>query len=167
MCTKPCTHSCAKEINIPIVPVPAEEQTRRVDEAIAKRAYQIFEKRGGMPWHELEDWRQAEKELHANLCFTETTEDHTVVIGADPAGFAPGTLQIWVAPSRVTLSGQWHPHHPNRTSNDPCPPFHHIFRSIELPCTVVPSSGHAYIRNQYLEIKLPKAGAQTKHAGAA
>jgi Protein of unknown function (DUF2934) len=65
-----------------------------VEEAIAKRAYQIFEKRGGMAWHELEDWRQAEGELHGNLCFSTTTEDHTVVIGTDPGGFALGTLEI-------------------------------------------------------------------------
>ena len=169
MYTKPWTYPASRETIIPIVPIAAEEQTRRVEEAIAKRAYQIFEKRGGMAWHELEDWRQAEGELHGNLCFSTTTEDHTVVIGTDPGGFAHGTLEIWVSPTRLTLSGEWHPRHPNRATGGPYPPFHHIFRSIELPCPVDPGKAQAYIRNQYLEIKLPQAAAvpQTKHTGAA
>jgi hypothetical protein len=61
-----------------------------------------------MAWHELEDWRQAERELHGSLCCSRTTENHTVIIGTDPGGFAPGSLEIWVAPTRVTLSGDWH-----------------------------------------------------------
>jgi HSP20 family molecular chaperone IbpA len=169
MYTKPLTHSASMETTIPVIAVSAEEQTRRVDEAIAKRAYQIFEKRGGMAWHELEDWRQAESELQGNLCFSKTTEDHTFVVGTDPGGFAHGTLEIWVAPTRVTLSGEWHPRHPNRAMGDPYPPFHPIFRTIELPCPVDPGQARAYIRNQYLEIKLPQAAAvpQKKHASAA
>lgn len=168
MYTKSLTCPTFRETTIPIVAVSAEEQIRRVEQAIAKRAYQIFEKRGGMGWHELEDWRQAESELHGNLCFSETTEDHTVVIGTDPSGFAHGTLEIWVAPTRLTLSGQWHPRHTNRATRGPYPPFHHILRSIELPYPVDPDKAQAYIRKQYLEIKLPQAAAvpQTKHASA-
>lgn len=169
MYTKPSTHPALRETTIPVIAVSAEEQTRRMEAAIAKRAYQIFEERGGMAWHELEDWHQAESELHGNLCLGKTTEDHTIVIGTDPGGFTYGSLEIWVAPTRLTLSGEWHPRHPNRATAGPNPPFHHIFRSIELPCPVDPGKAQAYIRNQYLEIKLPQAAAifQTKHAGAA
>jgi HSP20 family molecular chaperone IbpA len=170
MYTKPSTHPASRETTIPVIAVSAEEQSRRVEEATAKRAYQIFEKRGGMAWHELEDWRQAESELHGNLCLSKTTDDHNVVIETDPSGFAHGTLEIWVAPTRLTLSGEWHPRHPNRaTVAGPYPPFHHIFRSIELPGPVDTGKAQAYIRNQYLEIKLPQAAIvpQTKHAGAA
>ena len=170
MYTKPSTQITYGETTIPVIAVPAEEQTRRVEEATAKRAYQIFEKRGGMAWHELEDWRQAECELHGNLCLSKTTDDHNVVIETDPGGFARGTLEIWAAPTRLTLSGDWRPRRPNRAAGaDPCSPLHHIFRSIELPGPVDPGKAQAYVRNQYLEIKLPQAAAvpQTKHAGAA
>ena len=51
-----------------VVAVPASEQTRRVAEAVARRAYEIFESRGSAPWHELEDWRQAESELVRPRC---------------------------------------------------------------------------------------------------
>ena len=36
-------------------------------EQIQKRAYEIFEARGGAPGHELEDWLQAERELKARV----------------------------------------------------------------------------------------------------
>jgi HSP20 family molecular chaperone IbpA len=166
---KSSTHSSAREITIPVITISAEEQTRRVEAAIAKRAYQIFEKRGGMAWHELEDWRQAERELHGSICCSRTTENHTIIIGTDPGGFAPGSLEIWVAPTRVTLSGDWHPRHPHHVAAGVHPPLQHIFRSIELPCPVDPAGAQAYVRNQFLEIKLPQTVTvpQTTHGGAA
>ena len=36
-------------------------------EQIQKRAYEIFEARGGAPGHEMEDWFQAERELKAGV----------------------------------------------------------------------------------------------------
>jgi hypothetical protein len=35
----------------------------RSHDEIARRAYELFEARGGEPGHELEDWFQAEREL--------------------------------------------------------------------------------------------------------
>jgi len=32
-------------------------------ELIARRAYELFEERGGHPGHDVEDWLQAEREL--------------------------------------------------------------------------------------------------------
>ena len=37
------------------------------DDAIRAKAYELFERRGGEPGHELEDWLAAERELHQNL----------------------------------------------------------------------------------------------------
>ena len=169
MHTKPSKQRTLREATIPVISVSAEEQTRRAQAAIAKRAYQIFEKRGGMAWHELEDWRQAENELHGNLCFSKTTADRTLVVGTDPGGFAPGKLEVWVAPTRVTLTGDWHPSLSKGLTNGGYQSFHPIFRSIELDCPVDPSKAQAYIRNQFLEIKLPQAATvpETAHAGAA
>lgn len=38
-------------------------QVEADDTAIRLRAYQIFESRGGVPGHEMDDWAQAEREL--------------------------------------------------------------------------------------------------------
>lgn len=37
------------------------------DDVIRARAYELFERRGGEPGHELDDWLEAERELQQNL----------------------------------------------------------------------------------------------------
>jgi|SRR6516164_8843817 len=68
-----------------IVPVNASEQTRRVQEAVARRAYQIFDSRGSASWHELEDWRQAESELLRPRCSGQKSLNDTLWSGAAAA----------------------------------------------------------------------------------
>ena len=43
------------------VSIPVEPRT--IEEAIRKRAYELFEARGGEQGHELDDWLRAEEEL--------------------------------------------------------------------------------------------------------
>lgn len=77
-------HSRAGE-NIKILAVEASEQTRRVQEEVARRAHEIFESRGSAPGHDVEDWRQAESEL-VRPCFSgRMTVDSTLWIGTDVA----------------------------------------------------------------------------------
>lgn len=40
---------------------PTEEHPNR--EAVARRAYELYQARGGEPGHELEDWLSAEQEV--------------------------------------------------------------------------------------------------------
>ena len=48
----------------------AQEQDRLLDstreEKIRRRAYEIYQERGGEPGHDLADWLQAERELTAD-----------------------------------------------------------------------------------------------------
>jgi HSP20 family molecular chaperone IbpA len=140
-----------------IVAVPPAEQTRRIDAAIAQRAYEIFEKRGSMGWHELEDWRQAEADVLSKLCIGLTTQDHTVVVGTDIAGFEPGTLALWVAPRQLTLCGQSHSHGPKTTTDNSHPDKHIVFREIHLPSEIDPAKVETKVHGRFLEIKLPQA----------
>src|ERR1700739_4732659 len=98
MNTRQLPNAPSHEAKVPIIPVDPQEQNRRIEAAIAARAYEIFEKRGGMGWHELEDWRKAEAEVRSKLCVGITTQDPAIFIGTDAAGFELGTLEVWVAP---------------------------------------------------------------------
>ena len=44
---------------------PANGRLR--DEVIRARAYELFERRGGEPGHELDDWLEAERELQREV----------------------------------------------------------------------------------------------------
>src|SRR5215475_11349323 len=88
---------------VKVMTVSPEEQTRRREEAIARRAYEIFERRGGTGWHELEDWRQAESEIRSKLCFSISSSDDSVLIGFDAAGFEGDSVEVWIAPRQMTI----------------------------------------------------------------
>lgn len=47
----------------PQTPVPIAPRNGPSHEQIARRAYEIFLARGGLPGHEEQDWFQAEREL--------------------------------------------------------------------------------------------------------
>lgn len=145
------------EPSVKILEVIPAEQARRIDAAIARRAYEIFEQRGPMRWHELEDWRQAEAEVQSKLCYGLTTRDHMVVVGTDIAGFEPGTVELWVAPRQLTLCGQSHSHDTHTTTDDSHLDKHIVFREIQLPSEIDPARVETTIHGRFLEIKLPKA----------
>jgi hypothetical protein len=169
MNTRQPPHPSAMETSITIVPVALEEQNRRIDSAIAQRAYEIFEKRGGMGWHELEDWRQAEAEIRSRLCIGLTTRNHSVIIGTDVAQFDSGTLQIWAAPRQITICGKSRSHGAPLVKTHANAEGHMTFRQIQLPCAVDCTGARTKVHGKFLEIQLPKAMAppQTQRATAA
>jgi hypothetical protein len=134
-----------------ITSVNAVEQARRIDEAIARRAYEIFERRGGTGWHELEDWRHAESQVRSKLCFSLSSADNSLRVGFDVARFEEGTVEAWVAPRQMTICGR--PiRHKDRTE-----PLHGgmVFRTIALPLEVEPGRAVANVKRTFVEIRLP------------
>jgi HSP20 family molecular chaperone IbpA len=152
----PPTH----EVNVRILPVAAEEQKRKIDAAVAQRAYQIFQKRGGTGWHELDDWRKAEAEVRCKVCVGITTQDHTVFVGTDAAGFEPGTIEVWVSPRLLTICGRNRARGPEPLATDVNTARPMFFRQIQLPYAVNFVGTHAKFRGRFLEIQLPQAIAQ-------
>jgi len=152
-----------------VVAVNENEQTRRVQEAVARRAYEIFDSRGSASWHELEDWRQAESELLRLRCSGQMSVNDTLWIGADAAVFAEGTIEIWVAPRKMTICGK-----PRQDKADAHrkhigshPSGEMIFHAIDLPVEVDPSRVTAKFNGFSLEILLRKAQAKPKQEARA
>jgi hypothetical protein len=158
--------SARKANPIGIIAVSAAEQRRRVDEVIARRAYEIFERRGGEARHELEDWRQAESDVRSNLCFGLSTSIGSVLVGCDAGSFEKGSLEVWVAPRQVTLCGK--PLLPRRLSSGPAPVYcGAIFRVITLPAVIDPNRAFVHWKSSFLEIHLPIVGSTANvHARA-
>ncbi len=143
--------------------VSADEQARRTDAAIARRAYEIFENRGSAAWHELEDWRQAESELVRPLCHGRMPIGDNLWIGANAAIFEEGTIEIWVAARRLTICGK--PRikgHAAAVTQGRSGGIEKIFRVADLPFEVDPSNVTAKFNGQSLEILLKKAQPEHK-----
>lgn len=161
-------HSRAGE-QLKILTVNANEQTRRVQEAVARRAYEIFDSRGFASWHELEDWRQAESELLRPRCSGQMNLNDALWIGADAAVFAEGTIEIWVAPGKMTICGKpredkadAHRKHIGTHADGEM-----IFHALDLPVEVDPSRVTAKFNGSSLEILLRKAQAKPKQEARA
>ena len=151
-------HSRAQE-KPRVVAVTASAQTQRVEEAVARRAYEIFESRGSAPWHELEDWRQAESELVRPRCSGQVNLNGALWIGTDAAIFEEGTTEIWVAPRHLTICGK-----PRVDKSDARrkhigshPSRETVFHAFDLPVEIDPSHVTAKFNGWSLEILLKKA----------
>ncbi len=124
----------------------ANEQVRRMQEAVAHRAYAIFESRGSGSWHELQDWRQAESDLIRPLCCGRTTVGDSLWIGTDAGIFEAGTIEIWIAPRKVTICGK---PRADRVDVQPIGPHsekERIFRVLDLCLDLDPSHATAKIQ---------------------
>jgi HSP20 family molecular chaperone IbpA len=139
---------------IAVTTVNATEQARRIDETIAHRAYEIFERRGGMGWHELEDWRQAESDVRSKLCFGLTSSEDSLFVGCDVAGFEEGSVEVWVAPRQMTICGK--PFGPKeQTAKSETHPYRGVvFRVVSLPVEVEPGRVLISLERNFLEIHL-------------
>lgn len=154
-------HSRAGE-KVKLAIMDEDEQTRRVHEAVARRAYAIFESRSPASGHELEDWSQAECGLVSSLCCGRMTAGDSLWVGADVAVFEEGTIEIWVAPRRMTVCGKPRVDkvHAARKPTGARPDGEMIFRVLDLPIEVDPSRVTARFNGPALEVLLKMAQAR-------
>jgi Protein of unknown function (DUF2934) len=146
--------------------IDGNEQMRRMREAVAHRAYAIFESRGSGSWHELEDWRQAESELVRPLCCGRMTAGDSLWIGTDARIFEQGTIEIWVAPRKITICGE------PRSDKDvqgigARSRETRIFRVLDLCIDVDPSQMTATLHGPSLEMLVRKAQAKSRQEASA
>ena len=141
------------ENTIRITAVNSVEQARRVDEAIARRAYEIFERRGGLGWHELEDWRTAESEIRSKLFIGLTSSEDSLLVSCNIGRFEEDSVEIWVAPRQITICRK-----PVRDEKQ-LPTSHSyrsvVFRIVALPVEVEPHRVFIKTKQKFLEIHLP------------
>lgn len=78
------------EVPIPELPL-ARNAIEHMTKDIRLRAYAIFEERGGVPGHELEDWTQAENEV-LNRVFE--ANDTILIPGPAPGPGVPATREM-------------------------------------------------------------------------
>ena len=150
----------------PISPVDADTLEWIAGETqleITRRAYELFEARGGEHGHDWEDWFRAESEVlrPVSVAVTESQEQFSIQVNV--LGFDHNELKISVEPRRVMIFGKkklgaieteggkvehidWYPDQ--------------ILRTIELPSTVDPRRAVIGLRTGILSFELPKGSTQ-------
>jgi len=152
------------------------EQTHSLQdlyEMISQRAYELFEARAYEHGHDLDDWLRAEAELlhpvHPKIHHTV----NTITVRAELPGFRADQIQVSVEPWRMTLTGKKESDESKKTARDTITerrlgqvfrllelltegPLEHVFRVVELPVEIEPSKVTAWLRDDVLEVVLPK-----------
>lgn len=160
---KPCTSEELLDLN------------QELHDRIARRAYDLFEKRGRQPGHEVDDWIQAESEIRHSCRHEVTARPDSFVIHGDlPGQFTPDEIKLSIEPRRVMISGKravsslYMNGETNQTQTRI--ESQRVFRVHDLPADIDPARSKATLNGKRLEIvmpKLSKIGEEAKHKGAA
>lgn len=139
--------------------VSAKDQMARIQGAIARRAFLHSGDRN--LGHELDNWRLAKSELLRPVRCGEMIRDDAILIGIDTGKFAEGTMEVWVSPRQVAISG---------VSRDSLTGVlvkagsqergTRIFHSLDMPVDIDPSAVTAEFNGTILELCFPKAHGQ-------
>ncbi len=136
-----------------------------IDVMIARRAFELFEGRGGGHGHDVDDWITAELELLRPYRHDLKESAGAVVFHAElPCSFTPDQLNVSVEPRRLIVSGERElevtcvgglPTHVEKRTQ-------RIFRMEELPVDIDPARTTAKVKYDVLEIVMPKVAAVSK-----
>ena len=100
---------------VKIMPPVLHILQKRMHDAVAWRAFRLYEARGCSQGHQAEDWSRAEAEVIRPLNGGMIVEEDCVCLTTDMSCFAPGVVELWVEPHRITLCGP-------RAEENPEPP---------------------------------------------
>lgn len=142
------------------------ERDGRIRDAIAKRAFQICESRGGSSGHQLEDWRRADSEILRPLNCGYLVADDKIELSTDAASFGEGEIEICVQPRRLMICEKEQICKPGGPREKIGSSMNRdlVFWYLDLPLEIEPSEVTAKFRGRTLEIDLPKAHTMEKSA---
>lgn len=156
------------ETGTPVKVIPAQVLANRfndIHDMVARRAYELFESRGCVNGHDLDDWHQAEHELLFPCRHDLKDSAEGIILHAEmPNSFTAEQLKVGVEPRRVIVSGEREvsmlcgdgegTHTEKRAQR--------VFRVHDLPVEVDPSRSTAVLRGDILDVQMPKVTAVNK-----
>lgn len=151
-------HEAAIPVQV-LTPDILHNRKSELDRMIARRAFQLFEARGGGHGHDVDDWIAAELGLLHPYRHNLKDSAEAVVFHAElPCTFTPDQINVSVEPRRLTISGERELEVtcvgdvPTRVEKR----TERIFQTEELPAEVDPSRTTATLKGELLEIMMPK-----------
>ncbi len=135
------------------------DELAEIERQLSRHAFELFQNRGWMVGHDLDDWLQAEKELLWRPCAELTETDDALQASFALAGLTPKDVEVLAEPNRLTVRAGTKHHHRKEEGDLHFCEFHqgNLYRSIALPSTVVPEKGKAEMKEGMLTVTLPKA----------
>ncbi len=127
----------------------------KIQDAIAHRAYELFEARGYQNGHDLEDWFRAESELLHPVKVKTWESEREVFVTAEIPGFRADEVKIGIEPRRVIIWGRLGPE-PGPTEAYPSRAPVALCHTLDLLAEVDSSKASATLTAGLLNLELPK-----------
>ena len=126
---------------------------------IARRAFEICERRGGGPGQELEDWLRAESELLHPVPVNVTELDGQYIVRAEVPGFCGSDIEIGVEPRRLVISGNRETRGQQENGQTIRSEWRaeRILRTVDLPSGIDTSKVSTALKDGILTVDVPKA----------
>ena len=159
MTSQSAPQSAVAPVNIRVVERESLlDLVREVYQAIAGRAYELFERRGSENGRDLEDWLSAERELLLPVQIELKEYDDRFAVRAEVPGFNEKEIKVSVEPRCLFISGNMEQTTEKKEGEILYTEQRSkvIFRALDLPAEVDPAKSEATLRNGVLDITLPK-----------
>jgi len=127
-------------------------------EAIRRRAFDFFEKRGGEPGHELEDWLKAERELLGWPAAELKEKDAEYEVQITLPGFEAKDVEVTATPSEIIVHAATKEEKKTEKGNVLWTEFgsNDVYRRFEVPKPIDTGKVAANLENGLLRISAPK-----------
>jgi len=134
------------------------DRLTKLQEAIACRAYELFESRGCEHGQDQADWLRAESELLQPLSVEVREQEDRLAIEAQMPGFSAEQIEVSAEPRRLIISGR-----SSLTGNEKAENTFsreildkEAFRLLDLPVEVDAGKVEATFRDGVVNVTLPK-----------
>ncbi len=136
------------------------EHTQDVFHLIARRAFEIFESRGGVPGNDREDWFLAESELLKPVKCHISESGERITARVEVPGFNRQEIKVSLEPRRLSISGKIESNEDHQFRKHVHSLRHAqlmMFRVIDLSADVDLSKAKATLNDGTLEVVMPKS----------
>ena len=154
--------TAVKRVEEPVRPIQDISLIDQIEEtfnALALRAYDIFEHNGRAFGHDLENWLKAERELLHAVPVNVTDSDESLEVRAEVPGFTEKEIEIAVEPKRVTITGKRETKKEDKKGRTLYAESYanQIMRMVDLPAEIETEKVKATLKHGVLSLTLPKA----------
>lgn len=136
------------------------DRVNKMSQAIAQRAYEIFEGNGRRFGHDLDDWFKAEMDILHPVHVNVAESGDKLEVKAEVPGFNEKEIEVSVEPNRLTISGK---RETETAKEEKGKTVYSEFRSnqilriVDLPASVDADKTIATLKNGILQLTMPKA----------
>ncbi len=139
------------------------DRVNKIQDSIARRAFEVFESNGRILGRDWEDWFKAESDLLHSVHVEVTESNEGLAVRAEVPGFRAKELEVSVEPRRLTITGKRETEEERKKGktiySERC--ADQLLRVIDLPTEVDTAKVTATLKDGILELAMPK-GAPAK-----